>query len=477
MDLSWKILATLGLVAANAFFVVAEFSAVQARRSRLEGVAARSSLARLALRIKRRLDLFLSSCQLGVTLASLGLGAVTEPAVAALVEPWLGPLHLPPADIAFLGFVIAMGISTSLHIVIGEQAPKNWAIIHSDRLLPIVAAPLIAFTYLFFPIIWLLNAVTHGVLRLTGVKTNLGTQGDLPHTEGELRGLLAQSVTQGTIGKGQGAILASAFDIGELKVRQIMVPRTRVDYLTLGQPIGQMLGTIQKGGYTRLPICQGDIDHVIGLVNIKDLFNHLSLVPGKLRFADQSTPDGQEVAIADGMPGSMVHVIGSGDIDLRKIRREILFVPELASVLKVLRQFQTSHIHMAVVVDEFGATSGIVTLEDVLEEIVGEIEDEFDPVASTDFIREGNNFRVSGLFPLHDLQDRLSLADDLDQGDVDTVGGYLIAKLGRWPRPGDTITIGAYQVRVLSVQQRRVGQVLLTPGAAEAARGTQAGKK
>ena len=311
--------------------------------------------------------------------------------------------------------------------------------------------------------IWLLNAVTHGVLRLTGVKTNLAAAGGLPHNEDELRALLAQSVAQGTIGKGQGRILTSAFEIGDLKVRQIMVPRTRVDYLTLDQPIGEMLRTVQKGGYTRLPLCDGDIDHVIGLVHMKDLFSHLKLVPGKLRFADEKTPEGHAVAIADGLPGSMVHVIGSGEIDLRKIRRDILFVPELTPVLKVLRQFQTSHVHMAVVVDEFGSTSGVVTLEDVLEEIVGEIEDEFDPVARTDFIREGNNIRVSGLFPLHNLANRLDLGEELDSADVDTIGGYIIQRLGRWPRPGDTVPIGQYNARVLSVQQRRVSQVLLTP--------------
>lgn len=464
MDIVWKIAATLALVALNAFFVAAEFAAVQARASRLEAQSERSILSRLALGIKRRLDLYLSSCQLGVTLASLGLGAITEPAVAAIVEPCVRPLNFSATDVTAIAFTIAMGISTSLHIVIGEQAPKNWAINYSDGLLPIVAGPLVAFTYLFFPLIWVLNSVTHGVLRLTGLKSDINAAGGFPHTENELRALLAQSVARGTIGKGQGRILASAFEIGELKVRQIMVPRTRVDFLTLDQPIGQMLQIVQKGGYTRLPLCDGDIDHVIGLVHMKDLFSHLKLVPGKLRFADETTPDGHAIAIADGLPGSMVHVIGSGEIDLRKIRRDILFVPELTPVLKVLRQFQTSHIHMAVVVDEFGATSGVVTLEDVLEEIVGEIEDEFDPVARTDFIREGNNFRISGLFPLHNLRDRLNLSETIDGGDVDSIGGFIVQKLGRWPRPGDVVPIGHFQARVLSVQQRRVGQVLLTPG-------------
>src|SRR5262249_23742163 len=156
--------------------------------------------------------------------------------------------------------------------------------------------------------------------------------GGLPHTERELRSLLAQAVAAGTISKGNETILTSAFEFGELKVRQIMTPRTRVDYLLLDQPIGQVLQTVQRTAYTRLPLCETDIDHVIGLVHMKDLFNHLELAPGKLRFTDQHTPDGEAIAIADGRPGSAVHVIGAGDIDLRKIKREVLFVPELLPV-------------------------------------------------------------------------------------------------------------------------------------------------
>jgi CBS domain containing-hemolysin-like protein len=290
----------------------------------------------------------------------------------------------------------------------------------------------------------------------------LDAHGGLPHTEEELRALLSQSVAQGTIGKGHGAIVASAFDLGELKIRQIMVPRTRVEYLTIDQPVGEVLRTVQKGGYTRMPLCEGDLDHVVGVVHMKDLFNHLKLVPGKLRFIDERTPDGQVIAIPDGKPGSAVHVIGAGEINLREIKRPILYVPELTPVIRVLRQFQSSRVHMAVVVDEFGATSGIVTLEDVLEEIVGEIEDEFDPVTRKDFVREGNGFRVNGLYPLHELRERLKLPD-LDTEGVDTVNGYIVQRLGRWPRPGDTLPIGDYSARVLSIQQRRVGQVLLTP--------------
>jgi magnesium and cobalt transporter len=169
-------------------------------------------------------------------------------------------------------------------------------------------------------------------------------------------------------------------------------------------------------------------------------------------------------------------VIGSGEIDLRQVRRDVLFVPELTPVPKLLRQFQGGHVHMAIVVDEYGATRGIVTLEDVIEEIVGEIEDEFDPAASTDFVPEGENYRVSGLFPLHELREKLHLAH-LEIGDVDTVGGFVIQELGRFPRPGDTVELGeAYVARVTNVQQKRVGQLLITPKTQAAMRADGPGK-
>lgn len=478
MDIFFKILTTLGLVAANAFFVAAEFAAVSARLSRLEAEDSSGMLARLATTIKRRLDLYLSSCQLGVTLASLGLGAVTEPAVSEIIRPLLAHFNLSEPTIHAVAFTIAMAISTSLHIVVGEQAPKTWAIVNADRLLQLLALPLVIFTYLFFPAIWLLNSAANGLLRLTGVKAAQGGHYEMPHSADELRTLLAQAVSQGAIEKGREQLLTSAFDFGELKVRQIMTPRTEVDYLRLDQPIGDILRIVQKSAYTRLPLCDEDIDHVIGLVHMKDLFNHLKLIPGRLKFMDEKSPTGEAIAIASGLPGSAVHVIGSGDIDLKKIEREILFVPELLRVPKLLRQFQNSHTHMAVVVDEYGATQGIVTLEDVIEEIVGEIEDEFDVASAPQFAKEGESFRVNGRFPLHELRDKLKLEDGaVGAGDVDTIGGYVIQKLARWPRAGDSVTLGdSYSAKVISAANKRVTQVLITPVTQETAQVDEPGE-
>jgi CBS domain containing-hemolysin-like protein len=486
VDTFWKILATLGLVALNGYFVAAEFASVSARTTRLEALADEGLLAAMALQVKRKLDLYLSTCQLGITIASLALGAVIEPLIAQMVHPlleWVGLARAGETGHNAIAFTIGLTIGTALHVVVGEQAPKNWAIQYGDRLLPLLSPPLIVFTYLFYPLIWLLNAASNGLLRLTGVPIKSGELG-LPHTEEELKGLLAQAVAEGTIPKAHQRILTSAFEFGDLKVRQIMTPRTQVDYLKLDQPISDVLRTIRKSAYTRYPLVGKDVDHVIGLVHLKDLFNQLQLTPGKLRFTDERDPTGALIAIADGKPGSAVHVIGSADIDLRKIKRDVLFVPELLPVPKLLRQFQTSHVHMAIVVDEYGATQGIVTLEDVIEEIVGEIEDEFDPAAGTvgaagkGFVMEGESFRVNGLFPLHELREKLVLdLSDVDPSDVDTIGGYIVKVLNRWPKPGDAVALGEnYTARVVTVQHRRVGQVLITPVTQEVAKADGPGK-
>jgi CBS domain containing-hemolysin-like protein len=462
-DTLLKILATLALVALNAFFVAAEFSAVSARTSRLKENLAKSKTitARAALFIKTRLDLFLSSCQFGNTLASLALGAVTEPAVASLISPVTAGMHLSGAEQRAVAFIISFAIAVGLHIVIGEQTPKNIAIQKSDALLRILGIPLVLFTYVFYPAIWLLNAATHLVLRTLGAGSGAGAlAGHMPHSAEELHALLLQASATGEISKGKANLLANAFEFGGLKVRQIMTPRPEVDFLTITQPIGDILRTVKNSAFTRLPLCENDLDHVIGQIHMKDLFNDLNLVPGKLKFLDEKTPEGHAIAIPAGLPGSAVHVIGAGELDLKKIRRDVLFVPEMMPLPTLLRFFQTRHLHLAIVVDEYGVTQGIVTLEDVLEEIVGQIEDEFDPVAPTDLVRDGQSIRVSGLYALHDLSDRLPIGP-IEADGVDTVGGYIVQKLNRWPRVGDTVPLGAWRAKVLTLQQRRVGQVLI----------------
>jgi len=456
-----KILATLGLVVFNAFFVAAEFAAVSARATRLRIHSSESMAGRASLLIKNKLNLFLSSCQFGNTLASLALGAVTEPAVASLMTPITHALHVSARTQGIVAFIISFSLAVSLHIIIGEQAPKNIAIQFSDRLLAVVSIPLVIFTFVFYPAIWLLNTATSQVLGLLGL--NLANSGHgMPHSEEELQVLLMQAVATGTIAQGKARLLANAFEFGELKVRQIMTPRPEVDFLRLDQPPNEILRTVQRSAFTRFPLCDGDLDHVVGQIHMKDLFSHLKLVTGKLKFTDEKTPEGDAIAIAAGLPGSAMHVIGSGQIDLRQIKREVMFIPEQMPLPRVLRQFQQRRLHLAVVVDEYGSTRGIVTMEDVLEELVGQIEDEFDPVMPSEVVKEGETIRVNGLFPMHELRDRLPI-EVIETPEVDTIGGYIVRQLHRWPRVGDEITLGNYRARVLTVQQRRIGQVLISP--------------
>jgi CBS domain containing-hemolysin-like protein len=468
VEVALKLLAMLALVALNAYFVAVEFAAVAARRSRLEAGAKGSLLGRAALHIKVRLDLFLSSCQFGNTLAALALGAVTAGVVTGLLSPIIEALGLGPHAADVLSVILSFAFAVGLHIIIGEQVPKNFSIRHAEFVLSTLGLPLVCFTYIFYPAIWALTWGANAVLRLIGSPPESGSE--MSHSADELRTIIREAVAAGSISGGHEKILESAFEFGDLKVRQIMTPRTQVDYLRLNHPIKDILRTVQKSAFTRLPLVDGDIDHVVGLVHMKDLFTQMKLIPGRLRFADEKTPDGLAIAIADGKPGSQVHVIGSADIDLTKIKRDILFVPDLLPVPRLLRQFQASHVHMAVVVDEFGATQGIVTLEDVIEQIVGDIDDEFDTSSKANFVAEGENFRVAGDFALHELREKLSIIEELDEAEVDTLGGYIGAKLGRLPRVGDAVPLSRYIARVMSTSQKRVTQVLLCPQTQQDAR-------
>jgi CBS domain containing-hemolysin-like protein len=404
--------------------------------------------------------LYLSTCQIGITVASLGLGYVTESTLVGMIEPVVSWTGLP-YDSNVVSAAIGLVIATALHVVVGEVAPKNLAIYFPDRLLPILAPPLIALTYIAYPAIWVLNASSNALLRLVGVRVDHGTFGGLPHTAEELQTLLDASVQQGGIAKSSHHILKSAFGFDELKVRQIMTPRTDVNFMHVDQPLREVVRIMQRSEFTRFPLCERDLDHIVGLIHVKDLIGNLrvSAAPG---VADRrSAPGGGEPALGQWL--------GASAFDLRRIRRDILFVPEMLAIPKLLRQFQNSRVHMAVVVDEYGATLGIVTLEDVIEELVGEILDEFDSTSGSDFVAEGESFRTTGLYPMHELRRRLHLSD-VDSGDVDTLSGYIVRQLSRWPRPGDQCELGPYQVRVVSITKRRVGQVLITPTTQDAAK-------
>jgi putative hemolysin len=346
-------------------------------------------------------------------------------------------------------------VFTYLILQFSEILPKTMGVRYNARLAVVMARPLAFLIRVMSPVVWLVHLVNRpfegrraGPLRTATME--------------EISALAGLARISNLIGWHEEKIIRGASRLADLRVRQVMTPRTRVEYLKLDQPLAEMLQAIQKSAYTRLPLCDGDIDHVVGIIHMRDLFEHLRLVPGRLRFTDEATPAGEAIAMPENRPGAAVHVLGSGAIDLNQIKRPVLFVPELLPVSQLLRQFQASRVHMAVVVDEYGATLGVVTLEDVLEELVGEIQDEFDVMVPPTLTPEGESFRVSGQYPLHELVEHLHL-EALEPVGVDTLGGYLTQQLNRWPRPGDEVRLSPYVARVLSVHGSQVGQVLLEP--------------
>lgn len=348
-------------------------------------------------------------------------------------------------------------IFTYLMLQFTEILPKTLGVRYSLRLAPFTAPLLEALIKVAAPVLYLIHLINR---PFEGRRRNE----QKPSSPEEIAALAAAARLSDQIDPHQERIIRVASRFSGIRIRQVMTPRTRLVALRVDQPIDEVLRVVQTSAYTRFPLYEGDIDNIIGFVHMKDLFLHLQLMAGRLRFADDKTPEGHAIAVVDGKPGSAVHVIGGGDIDLRKIRRDILFVPEMVPVPQVLRQFQDTRIHMAAVVDEYGATQGIVTLEDAIEEFVGEIEDEFDTAAPPTFMPEGQGYSVSGQFPIHELLERLNLPD-VDTGDVDTVSGYVTHHLGRFPEAGDTVALGPFTVRVLSVQRRQVRRVSVLPTA------------
>ncbi|MBN2195770.1 MAG: HlyC/CorC family transporter [Polyangiaceae bacterium] len=411
------LLFALVLVAINGFFVAAEFALVKLRFTQIEPlVKAGERRAIIAARIAEQLDTYLSAIQLGITLASLALGWIGEPAFSFLVRP---VISLVPGTtetvVQTVSATTAFLVITALHIVLGEVAPKSLAIRRPDATSLWVAIPLYGFSIVAYPAIWLLNQASLGVLRLVGVDAS---GHESVQSEDELRLLLA-SRRGLRLSAYKRQLLDNALELSHRTARQAMVPRADVAHVTVEQCIADAIAVSRARGYTRLPLCEGDLDHVIGFVHMKDLL------------------------LADPAPASLRHV-----------RRDVLFIPEMVSLDRVLRRMRRRRVHLAVVVDEYGGTSGIVTLEDVIEQIVGPIQDEFDAEGSK-FVRVApGEYDVTGTILVADLEDRLGI--DLDDRDEDTLGGVVMAEIGRLPRTGEVARVGPVEVEVRDVDGARI---------------------
>jgi CBS domain containing-hemolysin-like protein len=412
------------LVFLNGFFVAAEFALVKIRGSQLDALVDEGHKpAVLARHVTTNLEAYLSACQLGITLASLGLGWIGEPFLAHMLEPVFGKVGITSETIIrTVSFTLAFSVITFLHIVLGEQAPKILAIRKPVPSALWVARPLHLFYIIFKPAIWFLNVSSNALLKRV-FRIHSVTEHELAHSEEELRLILAESERAEEVSPLGKEILINALDMRNRVVRDITTPRGKVIFLNTEDSFEENLRRAIDSRHTRFPLCEGHLDNTIGLVHIKDL----------------------------------LRLMREPQADLHTIRRDLFPVPEMMPLEKLLTFFLSKHAHLALVVDEYGGTTGIVTLDNVLEELVGEIQDEFD-AEKPEFRRvNGDEFDVEGSLGLYQLHDLAGL--DLASTDVSTIGGYVTHLLGHMPKLGEKVRIEDFEVTITQTDGRRVGQV------------------
>lgn len=419
----------LVLVLLNGFFVAAEFAFVKVRSSQLqERVELGDKRARTAQHVVEHLDRYLSAAQLGITLTSLGLGWVGEPAVAALLEPGLARVGLgSPALLHTVSFAIAFGLITFLHITLGEQVPKSFAISNAQGATLWSAGIMRVFYRVFAPFIWLINATSNAMLHVVGVEP--AGEGDLIESEEELRILLAHAGHTRVLAKHRADFLMRFLDLQALEARHVMTPRMRVVALDARKEFEETMAIAEESGYSRFPLVDGDLEHVVGMVHYRDLVN-LS------RRAKR---------------------------EILSIKRPVLYAPESQGAEALLDSMLRRGTHMAIVTDEFGSTAGIVTLEDIFEELFGEIRDEFDGGEVEQMYQDlgDGHFVLDGLTPLHRAS--AILQEPIEDRDVTTLSGYVIAQLGRLPSKGERIRLGGYDGIVREVDRRRIQTIEVWP--------------
>lgn len=419
-----KLAGILAIVVLNGFFVATEFALVKVRSSQLDPLVEEgNAVAKRARYVLDHLDAYLSATQFGVTLASLALGWLGEDYFSRLLQPAFFKLGVQsPRMIDGLAVCIGFVIITFVHILFGELAPKYIAIRDPLGLALKLVRPLDFFFNIFRPAIWLLNQASNIILR-RWLHITPASEHELAHSEEELRVILGQSAEQENVTPLGKEILINALDMRDRVVRDITTPRGKVIFLNTEDSFEENIQRALESRHTRFPLCEGHLDHTVGLVHIKDIL--------KLLRAPQP--------------------------DLHAIKRDLLHVPEMMSLEKLLSFFLNKHAHLALVVDEFGGTTGVVTLDNVLEELVGDIQDEFD-AENPEFRRlNANEFTVEGSLGLYELHDLAGL--ELESPDVSTIGGYVTHLLGHLPKQGEQVKIEDYEVTITQTDGRRVGQV------------------
>ncbi len=414
------------LVMINGFFVAAEFALVKIRESRLEEmVKERRPFALTAGWLVERLDASLSACQLGITMASLGLGWIAEPAVAHLLRPLILSIGITSEILIHgIAFAIAFTTITAFHLVLGEQAPKIAALRRPETAVLWCALPLKIFYYLSYPFMAALNSTTAFLLRKAGIEG--ASEHDIPHSEEEIRALLMQAHIAGELSRSEHRLINAVFEFDELICRRVMLPRADVVYLDAGHSLSEAIDIFHQTKHTRYPVCDGSLDKIVGMVHIKDF----------------------------------IGLSADTDFDLSSVIRPPQYVPETMPVRRLLRQFQATHQHLAFLVDEYGTVSGIVTLDNILEAIIGPVEDEFDD-EQPEIVSEGPKvFLVSGNTSIEAINQRFELK--LEAGDVDTIAGLMMARTDKMLARGDQVDLSGATAEVLEVKGPRVIRIRLT---------------
>jgi len=428
------------LVGLNAFFVAAEFALVAVRRSRIDEMAeAGDRGAKNVQGALAHLDRYIAGTQLGITIASLALGWVGEPAMAVIFDGILGIFGLPAASAGVhSGFALAFSffVITFLHIVLGELAPKSLALVNPEGVAKVVATPLKLFSRLMAPMIWLFNGAANSILRLFGVKAFSEVHS---HSPDELRLLVMQARAHGTLDESDSAMLAGVFDFHEKKARDVMRPRTEVVALDIESAEEEVWAVVREERYSRYPVIRESLDDVVGVFLAKDLWLHEP----------------------------------TASFSLAAMTREPLYVPDSRPAERVLDDLRRTRAHMAVVLDEYGGTAGIITMEDLIEEVIGDIADEYDMAART-AIESNGVLELDGTLSLIDV--RSDHRVQIPEGDWTTLGGYAFARLGRLPRMGDRVQVPGGELEVIAMDGRRIAALRIhrahpTPpgGAAETA--------
>ena len=420
-ELMWKGMVVLFFVVLNGFFVAAEFAIVKVRSSQLDAeIDEGSKVAQQARDQLKNFDGYLSATQLGITLASIALGSVGEPYVSRVIQPLMVMAGVTNEHvIAWVSIAIGYSVVTFLHVVIGELTPKSLAIRKALPTTLAVTRPLHYFYVLFKPAIWLLNGAANWTLahifRIQAV-----SESELAHSEEELRHIVAESQKSKEVTETEKDILLNALALNDRCVRDVMTPRNRVVSLNAQTSFEENVQIAVRSKHTRFPLVDGHLDVSLGLIHIKD----------------------------------MLGLMGDAKPDLRKIKRELHIVPEMLPIDKLLRFLLDKHSHLALAVDEFGGAVGVVTLDNVIEEIVGDIQDEFDS-DNKEFVRiNEQEFTVDGMLNLYELHDKAGI--DIESEEVTTIGGYITHLLGRLPELNETVFIDDYTVTATKMDQRRV---------------------